>query len=108
MTASPPAMDDDAWVATVLTKWLDELDRALAAGPDEAAEHFVEDAHWRDLVAFTWSIGQVHGRENIRDQLAATLKATEPRSWRISKARPAPRRAVVFDREVVEGFVDFE
>src|ERR1700726_3677426 len=108
MTALPRPAAGDGWATGLVARWLDEFERGLATGPAAAAELFAEDAHWRDIVAFTWRIGQVHGRAAIRKQLAATLGRTAPRRWRIAGGRPAPRRAVVFGRQVVEAFVDFD
>jgi cation diffusion facilitator CzcD-associated flavoprotein CzcO len=112
MTAWPPAGTDQTWInasAAALTRqWLDKFERALAVDPIAASELFVADAHWRDILAFTWRIKQVHGRPAIRGQLRATVESTAPCRWRIAADRPAPRCAFVFGREVVEAFVDFD
>ena len=65
--------------------WLGALDAALESGDvTGAAGLFAEDAFWRDLVAFTWNIKTLEGRDAIRDMLTAQLAATQPRHWRIT------------------------
>ena len=46
--------------------WLGSLAKALEArDPTAAAGLFVEDCYWRDLLAFTWNIKTMEGREAI-------------------------------------------
>jgi putative flavoprotein involved in K+ transport len=54
------------------------LTRGDSAG---AAELFLEECLWRDLVAFTWNIKTVEGREGVREMLEHTLAHTRPRGW---------------------------
>ncbi len=43
--------------AHAVDQWLAEFDEALTAGdPAAAAQLFLEDSYWRDLVAFTWNL----------------------------------------------------
>lgn len=64
--------------------WLDAFAGALARTDTEAAAMlFVEECYWRDLVAFTWNLKTLEGRDAIRAMLAATLSHTRPSAWRI-------------------------
>jgi putative flavoprotein involved in K+ transport len=64
--------------------WLAEFDRALGAGDIAAATAlFADDCYWRDLVAFTWNIKTMEGREAIAAMLDATLERVQPSGWRI-------------------------
>ena len=75
--------------------WLTGFDQALAAGdPAAAAELFLEDSYWRDLVAFTWNIKTVEGRDGVEDLLKETLASTQPRDWRASEP-PTEEEGVV-------------
>ena len=57
-----------------------------------AAELFLDDSYWRDLVAFTWNIKTVEGPDGIRDLLEHTLARTKPRNWHHRRSRrPRPR-----------------
>ena len=72
--------------ATAVDQWLASFDAALTAGdPAAAAELFLEDSYWRDLVAFTWNIKTVEGRDGVEELLTATLASTKPSDWRTSE-----------------------
>ena len=72
--------------ATAVDQWLASFDEALTAGdPASAAELFLEDSYWRDLVAFTWNLKTVEGRDGVEDLLSETLARTGPSGWRTSE-----------------------
>ena len=72
--------------ATAVDQWLASFDEALTAGDAAAAaELFLEDSYWRDLVAFTWNLKTVEGRDGVEDLLKATLANTKPSNWHTSE-----------------------
>jgi putative flavoprotein involved in K+ transport len=78
-TAAPTA-------ATGVDRWLVSFDEALTRGDARAAsELFLGTGLWRDLVAFTWNIKTVEGRDGVRDLLEHTLAATRPSGWRTTE-----------------------
>ncbi|MGX7723290.1 NAD(P)/FAD-dependent oxidoreductase [Rhodococcus pyridinivorans] len=59
--------------------WLQAFETALAQRDvDAAAGLFGTDSFWRDLVAFTWNLKTVEGREGVSDMLHARLADTDP------------------------------
>lgn len=66
-----------------VTRWLSRLSTALDTGPSAAADLFVEDCYWRDLLSFTWNIKTLEGRSQIADMLSATLAQVSPGEWEI-------------------------
>ncbi|MCW2790243.1 MAG: FAD-dependent oxidoreductase [Aeromicrobium sp.] len=59
--------------------WLATFEHALAARDVEAAAAlFAIDSYWRDLVAFTWNIATVEGRDGVADLLGERLADTDP------------------------------
>ena len=65
-----------------LSRWLEKLAAALSRRDLEGTgKLFHPDGYWRDLVAFTWNIRTCEGRGEIQAMLAATLRATDPRSF---------------------------
>ena len=67
--------------------WLARFEAALAAGDATAgAELFATECYWRDLVAFTWNIKTVEGRDGVADLIgvagarsgAAAFATSEP------------------------------
>lgn len=77
MHGIPPARQAADWLAA-LSQALDRKDAAAAA------DLFLDDCYWRDLLAFTWNIVTSEGREAVRRMLAATLAATQPSGWALS------------------------
>ncbi len=61
------------------TRWLADLEDALQARDvPRAAGMFATTSYWRDLIAFSWNIETVEGREGVTDLLEATLDRTDP------------------------------
>jgi putative flavoprotein involved in K+ transport len=93
---------------TALTKrvsdLLDTFGAALAAGDaDKAADCFHEECFWRDLVAFTWNIRTMEGRDEVRDMLRSQLALVKPSNFRL-----AGNEAVTESDGVAEAWIDFE
>ena len=73
-----------------LSDLLERLGAALAAGEiEKAVACFEDDCYWRDLVAFTWNIKTLEGRDQIRDMLESQLAKTEPSGWAASATEDA-------------------
>ena len=94
-------------VSAVLTK----LDEALAAGDAEAAaELFVEDCYWRDLVSFTWNIKTMEGRDAVADMLRAQLEHVRPSAWQTAEGEDVTEEDgvltawITFETDVLRGF----
>jgi putative flavoprotein involved in K+ transport len=85
-----------------VTEWLARLDRALSAGDGaEAAGLFAAESYWRDLVAFTWNIKTMEGRDEITAMLDTVLPRVGPGSWQLSE--PATE-----EDGVISGWITFE
>ena len=73
--------------------WLTAFDEALAQRDvDRAAGMFATESFWRDLVAFSWNLTTVEGREGVRDLLAATLERVVAVRLRPTRPSPSKRR----------------
>ena len=82
--------------------WLADFEAALAVRDiDRAVAKFATGSFWRDLIAFTWNIKTIQGREQIADMLGARLAATDPSGFRTSEAPTA-------DGDVTSAFIAFE
>ena len=65
-----------------VSEWLSYFGAALdRADYDAAVQMFEDDSYWRDLVAFTWNIKTLEGKENIRAMLEATVPEAKPGQW---------------------------
>lgn len=82
-TLEPSAAPEEALdPQTRVETWLREFETALAARDIEAAAGmFAVDSFWRDLIAFTWNIKTVEGRDGVTDMLRARLDDTDPRGF---------------------------
>ena len=65
--------------------WLRDLEAALVRSdvPAVLALFADDECFWRDMVAFTWNIKTMEGKEQIAAFLSATLAGTEPRNFRV-------------------------
>lgn len=87
-----------------VTALLDEFNAALAAGDIEhAVALFRTDCYWRDLVAFTWNLKTMEGKDQIRDMLQARLADTKPLEFRIADGEAASEAD-----GIVESWIQFE
>jgi putative flavoprotein involved in K+ transport len=85
-----------------VTAWLADFEAALAVRDvDRAVAKFATGSFWRDLVAFTWNIKTVEGRDGIADMLAARLGGTDPSNFRT-------REDATEDAGVVSAFIEFD
>ena len=67
--------------------WLSRFETALTAGDAEGASTcFAETCFWRDLIAFTWNIKTLEGRDGIAAMLAAQLASVRPRHFTLEEA----------------------
>jgi putative flavoprotein involved in K+ transport len=68
--------------AARVARWLADFEAACAdRDVERAAGLFATTSFWRDLVAFSWNITTVEGREGVADLLRASLEATDPRGF---------------------------
>ena len=67
-------------------QWLHDFEAALASRDvDAAAGMFATDSFWRDLVAFTWNLKTVEGRDGVANMLHERLDDTDPRGFRTTE-----------------------
>jgi putative flavoprotein involved in K+ transport len=95
---------DQTETAAAVTTWLTAFGAALAAGDAAAAaELFVPDCYWRDLIAFTWNVKTLEGRDAIAGMLGETLPEVRPGNWKITDGEePADAGGVI------EAWIEFE
>ena len=92
-TLSPQQRVDD---------WLADFEAALAVRDIErVVAKFATDSFWRDLVAFTWNIKTLEGRDQIAGMLGNRLSGTDPSGFRT-------REEPTDDGDVTSAFIEFE
>lgn len=105
--------DDAPRMATAdeesLRTWLAAWEAALGSNSAEtAAGLMAADGIWRDLLAFTWTLRTMEGRDAVRAVLSETLTEAAPSSWRL--AGPPERSGadlhadIAFETQTARGF----
>ncbi|MFL6134836.1 MAG: nuclear transport factor 2 family protein, partial [Nocardioidaceae bacterium] len=93
---------DDSGPQSRVDAWLADFESALQARDVErAAGMFAPDCFWRDLVAFTWNIKTVEGRDGVAEMLRACLDNIDPSGFRTIEP-PAEAGGVT------EAWIEFE
>ena len=84
--------------------WLADFSSALTRNDvDAAVALFEPESYWRDLVAFTWNIRTMEGKDQVRDMLDQQLAQTQPSNWAVAKGEDATEA-----NGIVEGWITFE
>ena len=86
----------------IAKSWLAGFSNTLAESPRKAVEgFFLEESYWRDLLAFTWNIKTMEGRDAVADMLEATFASASPEGWRVSGEAEA-------DGDTIEAWFAFD
>ena len=94
----------DATPQTRAAKFLSKFEDALAAQDvDTVVKMFAPQCYWRDLVAFTWNLKTVEGRDEVADLLHTRLADVKPRNWKL-----ADHESVTEADGVTEAWFTFE
>jgi cation diffusion facilitator CzcD-associated flavoprotein CzcO len=89
--------------------WLAQLERALSDRDDTVLKTlFSVDSHWRDVLALTWRITTVNGRDAIVRELSKHSPRASPVNFKILPHRTAPRLATRAGIGSIEAIFAFE
>ena len=109
--ANQPVLENTAAQSdtAIVAQWLVQLDAALQSGNRASVETlFAHDGHWRDLLAFTWSITPSLGAQVIAALMVTKQAATKARGFAVAEGRTPPRRVQRAGIDVIEGIFQFE
>ncbi|OAF01450.1 monooxygenase [Bradyrhizobium centrolobii] len=89
--------------------WLDEFELALGK-PDRAAldRLFLADSFWRDVLALSWNLQTIAGRDAIAQELTALAPKAAPSSFKIAPNRAPPRWVTRAGSNNIEAIFNFE
>jgi putative flavoprotein involved in K+ transport len=89
--------------------WLARFGAALQAQDTKAAaELFLTNGLWRDVLAFTWNLQTQFGQAEIEAALRDTLARTKPANFHIPAKRTPPRWVSRAGRDTIEVIFEFE
>jgi putative flavoprotein involved in K+ transport len=109
MDKNPADADLSDSLDDLVTGWLETFERCLI-NADEAGLRrlFVDDGHWRDILAFTWHLTPKIGAAAIIDCLLARQPAVGAKNFVIHPDRAAPRLVKRVGRACIEAMFHFE
>ena len=89
--------------------WLAAFERTLGTSDRAAFDSlFVAECFWRDVLALSWNLQTIAGRDAVaRDLIALAPKAT-PSNFRIAPNRAPPRWVTRAGTNTIEAIFDFE
>jgi cation diffusion facilitator CzcD-associated flavoprotein CzcO len=91
------------------TNWLNALNSALAKSDEGLIKTlFADDCHWRDLLAFTWSLTPTAGGANIASLMLSKQAQVKARDFKLAEGRLGPRRLKRTGIDVIESVIQFE
>ncbi|MBS0224454.1 MAG: NAD(P)/FAD-dependent oxidoreductase [Proteobacteria bacterium] len=89
--------------------WLAQFERGLSGDNAVSLENlFHADSHWRDVLALTWLIETISGRDAIVRGLEAHAERARPSGFAVDPDRTAPRRVMRAGSDAIEAIFRFE
>jgi len=93
----------------LVEQWVTAFNAALEKRSVAAIAALMEPSgHWRDMLAFTWSITPVQGAQQIASLLVDKQAAINARGFAVAEGRTPPRRVQRAGLSVIEGIFRFE
>jgi cation diffusion facilitator CzcD-associated flavoprotein CzcO len=96
-------------ISVVAENWLTRFESALAApGGGSLDALFHPDSFWRDVLALSWNLQTVNGRDAILKELKVLTTRAAPSRLRIDPDRAAPRHVSRAGTNSIEAIFKFE
>ena len=90
-------------------EWLKKFEAALGSGSaEDIGKLFHEDSYWRDVLAFTWYITPLSGRNSIAHRIYADQARTQAKNFFLPAERKQPRLVTRLGKESIEAIFEFE
>ncbi|WP_315830952.1 NAD(P)/FAD-dependent oxidoreductase [Bradyrhizobium prioriisuperbiae] len=95
--------------AAMAANWLAQFETALLQVDGvRLAALFHPESHWRDVLAFTWTLTTISGHDAIVPVLASCARDARPTGFMIDPARTAPRTVTRAGTRTIEAIFKFE
>src|SRR4051794_39846780 len=96
-------------ITSAVDRWLEQLERALAAADDAPLRAlFHPDSYWRDVLALTWRIQTLGGRDRFLAELKKCARQARAASFVRDPHRTAPREMTRAGTKAIEAIFRFE
>ena len=95
--------------AALAERWLLCFEQALTRGDAALLEAlFHRDSHWRDVLALSWDIKTLSGRDGFISLLGADAERSRPHHFALSRERTPPRVVMRSGVQAIEAIFRFE
>lgn len=89
--------------------WLDAFERGLGRpDPSTLDRLFLADSFWRDVLALSWNLQTIAGRQTIAQALATLAPKAAPADFKIAPNRAPPRWVSRAGTNTIEAIFNFE
>jgi len=96
-------------ISVAMESWLAQFEDALAKPDDGTLKVlFHSDSYWRDVLALTWTLQTVNGRDAILEALKVQAPQAAPSGFAIDPDRAAPRQVTRAGTSSIEAIFRFE
>ncbi len=92
----------------IVENWLAQFEKAIVDDADNLRELFHADCYWRDVLALTWRIATVEGRDAAVSGLNEHARRARPHNFRIAPGRTPPRNVMRAGTDAIEAIFSFE
>ncbi|HEU0146600.1 MAG TPA: NAD(P)/FAD-dependent oxidoreductase, partial [Bradyrhizobium sp.] len=102
-------LDKTQDIAVGVADWLTEFELALASTDAVGLRAlFHAESYWRDVLALSWRIRSLNGRDAILHELPAEARSAAPRAFAIAPDRAPPRWVTRAGTASIEAIFKFE
>jgi cation diffusion facilitator CzcD-associated flavoprotein CzcO len=101
-------LDRTSDIAISAESWLAEFEAALGHDDGALEKLFHPDSYWRDVLALSWTLQTINGRDDILKTLQAQAAHAAPSGFAIDPDRAAPRKVIRAGTECIEAIFKFE
>ena len=101
-------------ITNQIDEWLINFNQAISSKANKETaielldELFLDDCHWRDLLALTWKIQTLSGKNNVINKIYESVLNVQAKNFSVDKNRAQPREVSRADKTVIEVILTFE
>jgi cation diffusion facilitator CzcD-associated flavoprotein CzcO len=108
-TLATSALNTPEDLHTAAAQWLKSFESRLQLGDvSRLAALFASECHYRDILAFSWTLRPAAGAQAIADFLISTQTRVQAKNFVLARERTAPRKVRRLGIEVIEAIFKFE
>ena len=101
-------------ITNQIDEWLINFNQAISSKANKEIaielldQLFLDDCHWRDLLALTWKIQTLSGKKHVINKIYDSALNIQAKGFLVDKNRVQPREVSRADKIVIEVILTFE